>query len=307
MKLKIIEVKNILANFYQPRTKFDQDKIKELTESILSNGLINPITVAVDKKRKGKYMIVSGERRWQAHRTAKIKTIQCVVKDFESDTQFMIESLIENVHREDLSSMETAKFIKKIWVGIGRPIHDKSEFKGQPNCTILATAIGINAYSVREYMSLVTSKTPKKVQKAVDEGKLAMRSATIMKKLPEKEQEAIATEAMKRETGMGRSEIQKEVEVREIKNEYGIESLELERTEQDIVNDLLSDLSNFQEHFNEMKKMGFDMFDKQSLSRVATSMVVKFSNILKLFDYGIKPDKRFLDLVKLAKHGKKIS
>ena len=62
MELKTINVSDILANFYQPRTKFDKEGIKELSESILSNGLINPITITPDKKRKGKYMIVSGER-----------------------------------------------------------------------------------------------------------------------------------------------------------------------------------------------------------------------------------------------------
>ena len=77
MELKEIEVSKILANFYQPRTKFDRESIKELAESILSNGLINPITV---RSWKNKFMIVSGERRWQAHKVANIKTIPCVVK-----------------------------------------------------------------------------------------------------------------------------------------------------------------------------------------------------------------------------------
>ena len=53
MELRTINVSDILANFYQPRTKFDKEKVKELSESILSNSLINPITVTPDKKRQG--------------------------------------------------------------------------------------------------------------------------------------------------------------------------------------------------------------------------------------------------------------
>ena len=114
MELKEIKVESILANFYQPRTKFDKEGIKELAESILSNGLINPITVSPDKKREGKFMIVSGEKRWQAHKVANIKTIPCVVKEYKTDGQFMVESLIENIHREDLTPTEKGKFCLKI-------------------------------------------------------------------------------------------------------------------------------------------------------------------------------------------------
>jgi len=67
-------------------------------------------------------MIVSGERRWQAHKVANLKTIPAIVKDYSTDEQFMIESLIENTHREDLTSMEKAKFIKKIWITMGKPL-----------------------------------------------------------------------------------------------------------------------------------------------------------------------------------------
>jgi ParB-like chromosome segregation protein Spo0J len=59
-------------------------------------------------------MIVAGERRWQAHRVAKLKTIQAFVKKYSDDGQWMVESLIENVHREDLGNLEKAKYLLKI-------------------------------------------------------------------------------------------------------------------------------------------------------------------------------------------------
>lgn len=111
-ELKTIPVNQILANFSQPREKFDRDSIKELSESILGNGLINPITV---RKWKDKYMIVSGERRWQAHKFAKLKNIQAFVKEYQDDIAWKIESLVENLQREDLTSIEREKFVYEIW------------------------------------------------------------------------------------------------------------------------------------------------------------------------------------------------
>lgn len=112
MKLLDINVEKITPNVSQPRAEFDKEKIKELAESILSNGLINPITVR--EYPKGHYQIVSGERRWRACKIASLKTIPAFVKEYKSDGQMAIESLIENVHREDLTTMEKAKFLKRI-------------------------------------------------------------------------------------------------------------------------------------------------------------------------------------------------
>ena len=157
MELKEIEVSKIYPNWFQPRKEFNKEKLQELTESILSNGLINPITI---KEWRGKYMIVSGERRWRAHKLAKLKTIQAFVKEYKDDGQFMIDSLIENIHREDLTSMEKAVFIKKIWKQLGKPIHKNGEFKGQPDYSILAKAISLKPYVISEHFSLIDDKTP---------------------------------------------------------------------------------------------------------------------------------------------------
>jgi len=291
MELKIINVSDILANFYQPRTKFDKEKIKELAESILSNGLINPITVTPDKKRKGKYMIVSGERRWQAHKVAGLKTIQTFVKEYKDETSFMIESLVENIQREDLTSMETAKFIKRIWIAMGKPER-----------LSLAKQLGINNVSIGEYLNLVDDKTPKEVKKAVEKGKLAMRSASMIKKLPKKEQEVIAKEAMKRETGMGRSEVSELIE------EKKPEPIKIERTANDVVDDILSDLHSFKNNVDSLiKDTGRNQININDLRKsladkaMTTSLLhlrilVRFVNVLR--QRGAIPDKMILALIK---------
>lgn len=111
MELKTISLDKIQANKSQPRERFDEDKIKELAESILSNGQINPIIV---REGGDKYIIVAGERRVKAHKIAGLKNIQAFIKKYKDDSSWMVESLIENVQREDLSPLEKAKYLKKI-------------------------------------------------------------------------------------------------------------------------------------------------------------------------------------------------
>jgi len=110
-ELKTIPVNNVFPNFSQPREKFDKEKIQELAESILGNGLINPINV---RKDGNKYFIVAGERRWKAHQVAKLKTIPAFVKEYKNEGEWMVESLIENVHREDLNIVEKGKYLERI-------------------------------------------------------------------------------------------------------------------------------------------------------------------------------------------------
>lgn len=111
-ELKTISISKIYPNFYQPREKFDKEKVKELAESILGNGLINPITVR--KWTKGRYMIVAGERRWRAHKTAKLKQVDAFVKEYKNSSIWMRESLIENLHREDLNDFERGKYLDRL-------------------------------------------------------------------------------------------------------------------------------------------------------------------------------------------------
>ena len=111
MELKEIELKNIKPNLSQPREHFDKTKVKELAESILSNGLINPISV---REEKGKYIIVAGERRFQAYKMVGLKKIQSFVRTYKNDADWMIESFVENVHREDITPSEKGKYLLKI-------------------------------------------------------------------------------------------------------------------------------------------------------------------------------------------------
>lgn len=109
--VKKIKITQIEPNKTQPRRDFDEEKIEELSESIKEYGLLQPIVVKLNKN--GFYTIIAGERRWRASRLAGLKEIPAVIKDVSEQTEKEI-TLIENIQREDLNSLEEAAGIKEL-------------------------------------------------------------------------------------------------------------------------------------------------------------------------------------------------
>lgn len=105
-----IETARCYANPLQPRKNFEN--IEELAESIKRDGLIQPI--AVVKRDNGRYMIVSGERRFRACLFAGLVTIKAHILDID-DAKVQELALVENIQREDLSDFEKAKYIGELW------------------------------------------------------------------------------------------------------------------------------------------------------------------------------------------------
>ena len=105
MKISMIE-----PNREQPRKKFDEDALQELSESIKQYGILQPLLVS---DKKDYYEIVAGERRWRAAKMAGLKEVPVVVKEFSA--QEIVEiSLIENIQREDLNPVEEAMAYKRL-------------------------------------------------------------------------------------------------------------------------------------------------------------------------------------------------
>ena len=105
-KILNIDITNIKPNPNQPRKNFDPDALLELRDSIISQGVLQPILVEeiADKV----YVIVAGERRYRAAKLAGLTTVPCIVRSF-SDLQRMEVSLIENIQRESLNPVEEAR------------------------------------------------------------------------------------------------------------------------------------------------------------------------------------------------------
>ena len=108
----VIEMKinSVEPNSNQPRKTFDDDKIDDLAESIKVHGVLQPIIVT---KIGDYYQIIAGERRWRASKKAGLKTIPAIVRDYD-DKKIREVALIENLQRQDLNALETAKAIKEL-------------------------------------------------------------------------------------------------------------------------------------------------------------------------------------------------
>lgn len=100
-----LNIDKVYPNNEQPRKRFDEEKIKILSDSIKSYGVLQPIVVKPDEN--GKYMIIAGERRYRASRMAKKDSIPAVIKDLPV-RDIMEIALIENLQREDLNPVEEA-------------------------------------------------------------------------------------------------------------------------------------------------------------------------------------------------------
>ena len=105
-KVLDIDIQNIRPNPNQPRKVFDPDALMELRDSIISQGVLQPILV--EEIAENVYVIVAGERRYRAAKMAGLKTVPCIVRNF-TDLQRMEVSLIENIQRESLNPVEEAR------------------------------------------------------------------------------------------------------------------------------------------------------------------------------------------------------
>jgi ParB family chromosome partitioning protein len=105
-----IDVNKISPNPYQPRIYFNEESIKELSESIKKHGLLQPIIVI---EKDDDYMLLAGERRLRATKEAGLDTIRVIVADIESENLREL-ALIENIQREDLNPIELAVAYKEL-------------------------------------------------------------------------------------------------------------------------------------------------------------------------------------------------
>ena len=105
-----LPIEQIFPNKVQPRRSFDKVKLEELAQSILSNGIIQPVIV---RTKGSDYELIAGERRWRAAQIAKIHSVPAVVKNL-TDKQAAEYAIVENIQREDLNSVEEARSYKNL-------------------------------------------------------------------------------------------------------------------------------------------------------------------------------------------------
>lgn len=162
-----IPIGKIEINPFQPRTFFDDDQIKELSDSIKNQGIIQPITVR--KMGFDKYQIISGERRFRASQAAGLKKIPAYIR-VADDEQMLELALIENIHREDLNAIEIA-------ISYQRLIEEVNLTQEE-----LSTKVGKSRSAISNFLRLL--KLPPKVQIAVRDGFITMGHARALITLP---------------------------------------------------------------------------------------------------------------------------
>ena len=127
-----ISVDQLNPGQYQPRKRFDEESLQELADSIIEQGLMQPIIV---RKAENNFEIIAGERRWRAAKLAKVDTIPVIVRDINDRTASII-ALIENMQRVDLSSIEEAEGIKKMIDEFGMTHEEASDAVGKSRSAV---------------------------------------------------------------------------------------------------------------------------------------------------------------------------
>ena len=160
--IRYIDINYIRPNSNQPRKVFDEEKLSELADSIMSHGLIQPVVLRSADKG---YEIVAGERRWRAARKIGLKEIPCIVKEL-SDEENMLLAIIENMQREDLNPIEEAEGLNQMieTYGLTQSEVSKSVGKSRPYIT----------------NSLRLLRLPEKLRNFVSEGSLSAGHARAL-------------------------------------------------------------------------------------------------------------------------------
>jgi ParB family chromosome partitioning protein len=127
-----VSVDQLSPGQYQPRKRFDEESLQELADSIIEQGLMQPVIV---RKSDNNFEIIAGERRWRAAKLAKLDTIPVIIRDINDRTASII-ALIENMQRVDLSSIEEAEGIKKMIDEFGMTHEEASDAVGKSRSAV---------------------------------------------------------------------------------------------------------------------------------------------------------------------------
>jgi ParB family chromosome partitioning protein len=150
-----IDIDLIEPNPDQPRSRFAEDALEELAQSIRSNGIVQPIVV---RRVGNRYQIVAGERRWRAAQLAELRRVPVSVKEV-ADEKLLELALIENIQRQELNPIEEAAAYRKLIDNIGL------------TQDTVAERVGRSRTSITTAMRLL--KLPESVQKVLEDGRLS--------------------------------------------------------------------------------------------------------------------------------------
>jgi ParB family chromosome partitioning protein len=161
--ISTVQIDQVEVNPFQPRTEFDADALKELSDSIKLQGLIQPITVR--QAGQNSYQLISGERRLRASKLAGLKEIPAYIRT-ANDQQMLEMALIENIQRENLNAIEVALSFQRMI--------DECNLKQEE----LGDRVSKNRSTVTNYLRLL--KLPPVIQASIRDRNLSMGHARAL-------------------------------------------------------------------------------------------------------------------------------
>jgi len=157
-----LPIETIAPNPDQPRRRFTQDQLEELTASIREKGIIQPLIVRRKASGDAEYEIVAGERRWRAAQAAQLHEVPVILRDFD-DTEVLEIAIIENIQRADLNPIEEAAGYRQLMEKFG---HTQEK---------LSDALGKSRSHIANLLRLLN--LPPEVRELLQDGKLSMGHA----------------------------------------------------------------------------------------------------------------------------------
>ncbi len=167
-----LPIEKINANPFQPRKEFDETALEELKNSILENGVIQPVTVCRDGDG---YQLISGERRLRAVTLAGFKFIPAYVIEAHDDSTKLELALIENIQREDLNAIEVALALKSLTTKCNLTQEE------------IARKVGKNRSTVSNFLRLL--KLPLQIQDSIRNREISSGHARALVNLPGEQQQ----------------------------------------------------------------------------------------------------------------------
>lgn len=158
-----VAVDKVRANPFQPRTRFDRDGLEELKQSVLENGIIQPITV---RRINGEFELIAGERRLRVVQELGFLKIPAFVMQVKSDDQMLELALVENIQREDLNPIEQAEAFQRLMKAYGLTQE------------IVAKKVGKDRATVANFVRLL--KLPEEIQQSLRRAEISMGHARAL-------------------------------------------------------------------------------------------------------------------------------
>lgn len=184
-----IDINKITTSNYQPRKNFNEESLRDLSNSIKEQGILQPILVK--QENNGKYKIIAGERRWRAAKQAGLKEVPVIIRNV-SDSSAMAIALIENIQREDLNPIDEAVAVNKL-------IKDFALTHEQ-----VAKSIGRSRTAVTNILRLLNLNSEVKI--LLEENKIDMGHARAILALEDADQLRIALLVIKRRLSVREAE-----------------------------------------------------------------------------------------------------